>query len=180
MMAARLDQKDKVVALLTLGKGLELKLTGMRGKDLEQKLTGMRGKGLEQKPTGMKDKNLEQKLTGMRDKDLDNWLVGMTGCLKGKQSEQLVADMRCVLRDKYSHEEDLHCGEGTDQQMVADMNWSEAVLDDQYLRPDIRSEQLEVEREGLMDTMERLRALLVRFQSVQEKFQLQNCPEPKV
>jgi hypothetical protein len=56
--------------------------------------------------------------------------------------------------------------------MVADMNWLEAAPDDQYLRADIRSEQLEVEREGLMDTMERLRALLVHFQSVQEKFHL--------
>jgi hypothetical protein len=58
--------------------------------------------------------------------------------------------------------------------MVADMNWLEAAPDNQYLRADIRSKQLEVEREGLMDTMERLRALLVHFQSVQEKFQLQN------
>jgi hypothetical protein len=42
--------------------------------------------------------------------------------------------------------------------------------------------QVDVEREGLMDTTERLWALLVHFQSVQEKFQLQNwnCSEPKV
>ncbi len=100
-MAARLDQKDKVVAHLTLGKGLE------------------------------------EELTDTRDKDLDNLLVGMTGCLKGKHSEHLAADMRCVLRDKYSHEEDLHCGEDTDQQMVADMNWLEAALDDQHSRADM-------------------------------------------
>ncbi len=63
-MAERLDQKDKVVAHLKLGKGLE------------------------------------EELTGMRDKDLDNWLVGMTGCLKGKHSELLTADMRYALQDK--------------------------------------------------------------------------------
>ncbi len=42
-MAKRWDQKDKVVAHLTLGKGLEEELTGMRDKDLDNWLVGMTG-----------------------------------------------------------------------------------------------------------------------------------------